>query len=548
MRLRNTWILAKVLLLAQLRSRGQRTFGEWYRKPSALLAINIVVFAGLFAIAYEAIKLVPSSILTQYGHLIVQGISIVPIITLSFVILYSILFLINESAQFATTDIVNYMPISSTEYVLASTLSTILMYFFILSAIVGVTLAIAIPLGILPLWAVSMGFSAFFMLIGGFVGEIIRSLVNRVSSSFSKRGGRSAIISRLVAIVLVIVLLNLFFNYSILFRVIQLFAPQIQSFWFVPLLWPSLAVSALYASNLSSALIFTALTVIFGLLLMLLGIFLRSRYWVPLPVTIKLGTGSKGGYRGPGILGRIGFSQAEAALIIKDFRSLSRRKEMARYLSFPVLFFVLIVLYSFIGISGTSSSGAFTSYAPLGALGATMFGLFISITNFGQEGPAIWNIYAAPLQPRSLLRAKIAMPLFVSIIPAVILPLSLSLIFRAGVFALFAFVVVTMFITVIADLVGAYLGPKYMDLEEKPRSSFATGTGILIGFVIAAVLGVFVISPLAFYLFLGNFAQAIGFNKFYALGASVVISIVFIAVFYLLASSNVKQVARELPY
>jgi hypothetical protein len=545
----NVWSLTNVLLLAQLRARRLDPHPHWYRTPSGLLKINALLLVVLFGVSYGVMRDVPHSLLLQYGSLITQALSLVPIVTFSFVILYSILFVIGDVSQFTTTEVVNYLPISSTEYVLASTLSTVLMYFFILTAIAAITLAISIPLGILTAWAVAMVFSAFFMVLGGIVGEIIRALVNRVSSSFSKRGGRSAIFSRAVVIILVILLIQIFFNPNLLFRILQFFAPQIGGLWFVPLLWPSMVVSGILTGSISNVVIFSALTVVLGAALMILAVFLRSRYWVAQPVTIKLGGSKPGEYRSTGFLGRLGFSQAEAALVIKDSRSLFRRKEMVRYLAVPVVMVVVFFLSLSSTASGTDSADVFLySSAPICLLGAAMFGFFISITSFGQEGKAIWNIYVTPLNPRSLLKAKIAMPLMVSMVPAVILPLLVTLIFGLGPFVMLALEVSTLLITTIAVIVGGLFGPRYMDLEEKPRNAFVTGTGMLFGFITVVMISLVCISPLAFYVLLRDMVIATGFNKFFALGISVAISLASIAALYWVASSSVEQVTREMPF
>jgi hypothetical protein len=547
MKLGNIRTLTEILLLAQLRARMQGSARHWYRRPKGLEAISAGVFVISFALVLSFVNAIqfPPDILSQIDPFLIQVFSLLPIALLFFALFYSILFVIGESSQFATTEIVNYMPISSTEYVLASAFSTFIMYSFLLTAILGVTLALAISFGLLELWAVSSLFSIFFMMVGGFTGEIIRALVNRVSSSFSKRSGRSAIISRAVAIIVVLALTQVFFNFNILYKILQVFAPQIQSLWFIPVLWPSVVLVSLYAGNLLQVFIFSCITVAFGLALLGLGIYLRSRYWVPLPVTVRMGTSKPGSYRGPGLLGRIGFSQAEAALIRKDSRSLFRRKEMVRYLALPIIIFIPILVSTSSGTGG--GLGTELSIGGLSILGSGMFGLFVSITSFGQEGQAIWNIYASPVNAKSLYRAKLAFPLMISMLPAVVLPSVVSLIYGFRPFLIGALIIMAILLTTLAVLVGALLGPKYMDLEEKPRTSFATGTGITLGFVIIAGLGLICVSPILLYFLNQMFPIVSGFSSILALAMTVSITLAFIGLLYVLAGSSVKEIAKELP-
>ena len=545
MKLGNVKTLTLILLLAQLRARMQGSSRHWYRKPSGIVAISVAVFVISFALVFSLLSAVqfPADVLPQIDPFLIQVFSNLPLVALALTLLYSILFVIGESAQFATTEIVNYMPISSTEYVLASSFSTFIMYSFFLTAIIGITLACAIVFGMLEIWAVSSLLSAFFMLVGGFIGEILRALVNRVSSSFSKRGGRSAIISRAVVIILVLAFAQVFFNFNILYRVLQVFEPQIQSFWFVPVFWPSLVLMNLQSGNLSQAFIFSGITVAFGFALFRLGVDLRSKYWVPLPVTVRMGTSKQGSYQGPGLLGKLGFSQAEAALIRKDSRSLFRRKEMVRYLAVPVIILIPILFSS----SGEGSGLANLIYGGLTVVGSGMFGFFVSITSFGQEGQAIWAIYSAPVDSKTLFRAKLAFPLMISTIPAIVLPLIISLVFGLRPFVIGSLILIAILLTAMAVMVGALLAPKYMDLEEKPRNSFATGTGIFLGFIIIAGLGLICVSPILLYEFNQIIPIIAGYTSLIAVSAVAAITLAIIVVLYKFAASSVKEITKELP-
>ena len=72
---------------------------------------------------------------------------------------------------------------------------------------------------------------------------------------------------------------------------------------------------------------------------------LRQKYWVPAPFSINLKP-SKPYTPKRGLLGSLGFTSAEAALIRKDLRGLTRRKEMIVWIAVP-LALSLISLFSF---------------------------------------------------------------------------------------------------------------------------------------------------------------------------------------------------------
>lgn len=546
MRLQNVKIITEILLLSQLRLRGEAKGQRWYRTPKGLMAINLAVLVATFATLYAVILYLPEDIMIWLYPFAVQILSTLPVITLGFMVLYGILFIIGESSQYASSEMVNYMPVSVTEYVLGSSFSTIYMYMFILTAALGLSLALALPFGLLGVWAAAALLSSFFMVVGGFVAEIIRALVNRVSSTFSKRGGRSAILTRAVLIIVVLVVSQLFFNPNLLFRVLQWFAPQMQALWFVPIIWPSLVVVFLAVGNAAGAAIYGMLTIAFGMVMMGLGVFLRTRYWAPVPVSLKLGGGKSGMYGGRGILGSLGMSQAEAALVRKDMRSLFRRKEMVRFLAIPVVIMVPILLtFSIEPSSEANSLSNMAAVAGTCLMGSGMFGLFISIISMGQEGPAIWNLYASPLATRSLFRGKFMAPFLVSLVPAIVLPVAVSLIFGFTTMWSAALVSSSLVLCTLAVFIGNYLAPKYMDLEEKPRNAYVRGTGMFMGFAWLGACGLVVMLPFIFYVFWKEAALSLGVTSTIAILLSIAIAFVFMVTFYFLASRSMRGVSTE---
>jgi len=543
MRLQNVRIIANILLLAQLRGRGDKGGRSFFRRPGVLLVVDAVVFVAAFVLVISVMNVVPLEDFMPIQLMATQLLASVPMVVLLFMVIYGIFFVIGETAQFSSSEMVNYMPISATEYVLASSLSAAFMHLYILTAVLGITLALALKFNMLAVWVFSALLSCFFMVVGGFVSEIIRAIVNRVSSSFSKRGGRSAIISRAILIVFVLVVSQLFFNPNILYSLLGIFAPQIYVLWFVPVIWPSIVVLELANGNLLGAVIFSCLTVAFGLALMGLGVYLRSKYWVPLPVTIKLSSSKAGGYRGRGIFGTIGFSQAESAIISKDARSLFRRKEMVRFWSIPIIMIIPILLTT--GSMNYYETYEYTTMICL--LGAGILGLFLSVMSVGQEGRAVWNLFSSPISAGSLFRAKVALPLSISLIIAAIFPMVFSAIFHFGFNASVALLTVTLLGTAVTVLVGCYFGARYPDLEERPRSSYVTGTGMLLAFLIAGAAGVALVSPFMVYAFAKQFALSIGINFLVALVATVVVGAVLVAVLFRASASAMNRFFRESP-
>ena len=171
----------------------------------------------------------------------------------------------------------------------------------------------------------SLVVSTLGLFFGAFILEIIRAITNRVSSTVYKRSGRTAVVIRMVVFILVFVVFMLVSNVNFLFSILEQFLGGIEAAWFIPLLWPSLTIMTYIAKETLQLIIYALLSIGFTALLLWISVKLREKYWVPAPFAIKLGS-SKPYTPKQGLLGSLGFTAAESALIKKDFRGLTRRK------------------------------------------------------------------------------------------------------------------------------------------------------------------------------------------------------------------------------
>lgn len=533
--------LLLILLLSQIRGRGERSKGR-LSKPNGLIQLAATIFVASSFLIYAFLGVVPESEIAYLRVISLQLLSSVPLITLSFVVLYGVFFVIGDNAQYASSEMVNYMPISSSEYVLASSISTVLSYSYVVSGVLGVTLALGVRFGLMGAWAVSSLLAVFCAVLGGFISEIIKSVVNRVSSTFSKRGGRAAILSRAALIVLVLALSQIFFNPGILFRVLETLAPRIQELWFVPLIWPSIVVIKASAGDFASAAFFLAITLLFGVAMMLSAVAVRSRYWVPLPVTIKMGHSAPGKpctRSGLGIgFSNMFFTQAEQAVISKDFRSLSRRKEMVRFWSIPFIMVIPLFL-----TMGSMDRYEVYGYAGMFSLmGTGIFGLFLSAMSLGQEGKALWRIFASPVDPESYFKAKAILPLSLSLVLALAYSGIFSLVFHFGSNAATSLLALSIAMAGVSVSVGLYFGSRYPELSEKPRSSYITGTGILLSMLMLGLAGIISIFPVLSFVFMG-----VGYGLYPSLAISLASGLIISSIFFSLSKRQFRKIFAEIP-
>jgi hypothetical protein len=282
-----------------------------------------------------------------------------------------------------------------------STLSDVYMYSIILCILLGLLLGPAIALGLGGLWVATVFIAVVALFVGACVVEILDSVTNRISSSFYKKSGRSGIIFRLAITVTILVFIQLLFSGYFINYLLQSALHAAKMAWFIPVVWPSLAIIGLTEANTFSFVSFSILSLAFAGALLILAAEFRARFWVPIPVSIKLTSRAykPGRFRLPFVGG------VESTIILKDFRSLTRRREMARFLAIPFVVSVSMGISMF-SITTQSGPGAVVALF-IYLLSIAIFVSVLSMTSIGQEGSAVWNIYAAPIKSTQLLRAKI---------------------------------------------------------------------------------------------------------------------------------------------
>ena len=398
-------------------------------------------------------------------------------------ILFGVLYEISQPIQSLSTDLVNWLPISPLEYVGGSTLSDVYIYSFTLCILLGILLGPALVLGMGNLWVAAAFMAIVALFIGACVVELLDAVTNRISSSFYKKSGRSGILFRLAITVSILVLFQLLFSGYVIGYLFQSALHAETMVWFVPVVWPSLAILGLNEGNAFSFASFSALSLAFAGSLLVLAAEFRARFWVPVPVSIKL---SSRAYR-PGKISLPFLGGVESALIQKDFRSLTRRREMARFLAIP---FVVAVSMVFSMFSMTTQSGAGVGTALfIYLLAIAIFVSILSMTSIGQEGNAVWNIYTAPIKSTQLLRAKM---FFAS---------GLGLAFGIVLFSVFIFILPSFGtyywipLVLVVPLVfeesarGVYIAARSPDFREMVRSRYVgvwaqlAGTGLSLAMV-----------------------------------------------------------------
>jgi hypothetical protein len=492
--LRAVYSLAIVLTRSQIRGTQRnkfitRIFGE----PRIILPVDIALILGAGAAGYFILSRAGNDLRAALMPIMPKALAGIPSAIMFMAILFGVLYEISQPIQSLNTDLVNWLPITPLEYVAGSTISESYIYSFILCLLLGVALGPALTFGMGWVWLATACLSILALFVGAFVVEILDATTNRISSSFYKKSGRSGIIFRLIATVILLVFIQLLFSGYVIDYLLQTIIQAALFAWFVPVVWPSLAVLGVSEGSTSNFLFFSAASIVFAVALFELAAQFRARFWVPVPVSIKLSTGTyhPARFRLP-IVGA-----AESALIQKDLRSLIRRREMARFLAIP---FVLAISMGIsllpLGGQPMPKSAGFLFVAFFYILPVAIFVGALSMTSIGQEGYAVWNIYAAPIRPNQILQAKF---LFAS---------SLGLAFGIALLTIFAFLMDTVaayfgimlligvLVVLEASALGVYFAARFPDFREMVRSRYVGMWGSALGITTAIVASLLTVAPI----------------------------------------------------
>jgi hypothetical protein len=486
--------LAGVLFKSYFRASrpGRKSF---FSNPSVVLVIDVIIFAAPFALIWNVFPQIPPDILGFLRPLVAQAIIGLPVILTSSVILVGILFELGTAGGVASSEAVNWLPVSPREYVLASSLSVDFAYSLLYSGGLGVMIPLALRLGMAQVVAPLVILSTLSFFWGAVIVEAIRSVVNRLSSSVYRRSGRLGIILRLVLVIFFFVVMELAFQPSVLLYALSGIVYGVSLVWFIPMVWPSVALIAQLSSDATRTYIFLALSAAFSLLLFELSARLRSKYWSPVPVTINVTASTVYVPQGKSLLW---LDPLGSAIASKDLRSLSRRKEMARFLAIPFIMVVVMIL-PFVTSGGDLHSIGFGVPLYLISLICTLLPIMLSSISIGQEGKSVVNYYMLPVSPGELVSGKLLMPLILTAGAGLALIAVMELLTSIPAQFFAVILVALAFLALVECHIGLGVGLRYPDFSIGPRARYVTMIGFILSFLLGGLSTVAVMSPFLLY-------------------------------------------------
>ena len=250
------------------------------------------------------------------------------------------------------------------------------------------------------------------------ITEILRVLQVRFTGAVYKSSGRAAIWVRLIAYILIIAIFYIIYFYmtsGFSSFITNLTAAQ-NAAWYVPFVWLALILSYITKGLYLEGLLFLALSAVLIAGLYYLAVELNKRFGLYEPPAITV---QKSGLYAPktGLLGQLGFSTVEAALIRKDLRAFTRRRELLSIYILPIIV-IIVALFDSSGITTgkTSASSADPIFWVSFLLPAVAMAMLLGEILIGEEGQAVWRIYASPISAKNLVKSKYFFTVLFSII------------------------------------------------------------------------------------------------------------------------------------
>jgi hypothetical protein len=480
--------------------------------------------------------------------------SVLPTLVLGISIVFT-LFQQIQLAGKASSQVMYWLPVTWQEHTLASILANLLG--MPAAVVVGLSSGLIVfsafnGLILQALLTILILFAAAFL--ASSITEILRVLQVRFTGAVYKSSGRAAIWLRLTGSLLIIVIFYIIYFYVISGTntfITNLTAAQ-NGAWYVPFVWLALIISYIAKGLFLQSLLFLTLSALLIAGLYYLAVELNKRFGLYEPPAITI---QKSGIYAPktGLLGKLGFSNVEAAIIRKDLRAFTRQSDKVIGIFIAPIIMIIIPLMQSIGVtSGSAASQAnpiFTGMIFL--LPAGFMAMLLGEVLIGEEGQAVWRIYASPVSPKNLVKSKY---FFVTLFSTIILLISGTIgtiFYHPSTQDTIAAFLETFIVVLAVGSISLAIGFKGADFSETRRARMIRQEWSLIGLIVCAIAGAAVLAPLIPYL-IASFAPSLipgltasSFNLAISVIISGVISLAITAVFYRINIGLAQDLLRK---
>ncbi len=446
-----------------------------------------------------------------------------------------------------------WLPITWEEHTLASTIANLIGFplaslILFSSAIATVSIYLKqVPLAILTICALLA--SAF---IASTTTEIFRILQGRLIGAVYKSTGKAAVWVRFLgSMIFLVVFYVVWFAFTSgtgSISLIKSVAGAQQAVWFVPYVWLGMVLAAFVSGLFVQTVIFSLASILFILVLFYVAVRLNTRFGLYEPPAITV---SRGVYAPKvGFLGKLGFSSLEAAVMRKDFKAFTRRRELM-YVFITPLVFILIPLMQYLGIYGGPvpyEASRFLLAIILLVPGATM-AIMLGLMIIGEEGESVWLFFSSPMTARGLVKCKYSFVIIFSFVVMLVCGVIGILVARPSPDIAMALLIESILLILALGAVSLGAGIKGADFTEAPRPRMVRPLTVLVYMLLCLVLALAIFSPLLLYAVAMEYIPVpVTLPKIslpVAVSISAVVALVVTFAFYKIALKNAEEFLTE---
>jgi hypothetical protein len=479
---------------------------------------------------------------------------LLPTLVLIFSLVFSLLQQIQVSGIKASTQVNYWLPVTWQEHTLASIFANLLGW--PVALVLGLTfgaVAFSVFNGLIlqALLTSLVLFAAAFM--ASSITEILRIIQVRFIGAVYKSSGRAAIWVRFIGSLFFFIIFYIAYFYvtSGFGSFLNNLTAAQNASWYIPFVWLALILSYISKGLFLQGILFISLSALFIGCLDYLAVLLNKRFGLYEPPAITV---QKSGIYTPktGLLGKLGFATVEAAIIRKDLRAFTRRRELIG-IFIPPMIMIIIPLMNSLGITGgtTSTQTNLIFAGILFLLPAGFMAMLLGEVLIGEEGQAVWRIYASPVSPKNLVKSKL---FFVILFSTVILLISGTVgtaFYRPSLGLTIVAFLETFFLILALGSASLAVGFKGADFSQTRRARMIRQEWSLVGLIVCALAGAAVLAPLVPYviaLYASSFIPGLSATSFIlaiSVAISGVISLAITAIFYKIDIDMAKDLLRK---
>jgi len=522
------------------------------------VALAVGLAAGLLAgVGYNSLVASDASVVGDFREGALGLFFSLPTLVLIYSLVFTMLQQIQRSGVRVSSQVPYWLPVTWQEHTLASVLANLLGFplasvVFIASAIIAFSPFSGL---VVPALATSLAVGAAAFMASA-TTEVFRILQVRFIGAVYKSTGRAAVWVRFVGSLLFFVVFYILYFYvfsgSGAFTFVQTVASVQSTVWFVPFVWLGLTLFySFMSSELIIGLAFLLLSVLFIVGLFVLATSLNRRFGLYEPPAITV---SRGIYAPKtGMLGRLGFSSTEAAIIRKDLKAFTRRRELMTIFIFPIIIIILPIMQS---LSQTNAAVPYQLSLYLIAvtfiLPASVMAMSLGSFMIGEEGLAVWRIYSSPISARTLVKSKYFFIVLFALIVLAVTSAFGSILFHPSLRAIIVASFEAVFLIFAVGAISLSNGIGGADFTETPRARMIRQTKVYLNLAACLLGSLAILAPFIPYLIsstlsiiMPSLSGGTFLDPYIATAVSGVIAVIFTVIFYRIALKNASELLAK---